>query len=336
MPFNRQYPKNNALHASYAQPVSGHTQPLAIVHYSHAPASIALVDDILHLTIPCRHAQLNEYWKPVVPSSDGSFCKESHISDRSGWSTDGDNLFAAYLIPDESELALSSERAYEFLINLSQNLGYTNIYRIWNYIGSINAPNTYGLERYRDFCVGRANAFEALNYAPSALPAATGIGFQDGGICIFLIARKTPNAVNIENSLQVPAYQYPQIYGPKSPSFARATVLDTQVGKYLYVSGTASIRQHSSLTDNLDQQIAITIENIRNLIKVTQVKFNFSHDYLCDSLKIYVRNEQDAPFIASAFQAAFNIKADSAPVLISDICRSELSLEVEGIFKCPL
>lgn len=336
MPFKRPNPKNNALHATYSQPVSDHAQPLAIVHYRHAPASIALVDDVLHLTIPCRHAQLNEYWKPVIPSFDGLLFKESHISDRSGWSTDGDNLFAAYLIPDEPELALSSQHAYDFLINLSQKLGYTNIYRIWNYIGYINAPNTHGLERYRDFCIGRANAFEDLNYAPSALPAATGIGFQDGGVCIFLIARKTPHAVNIENSLQVPAYQYPQIYGPKSPSFARATVLDTQAGKYLYISGTASIRQHSSLTDNLDQQIAITIENIMNLIKSAQIKFNFAHKYLCDSLKIYVRSEQDAPFIASAFQAAFNIKAESAPVLISDICRSELSLEVEGIFKCPL
>lgn len=333
MPFDRPSPTNNALHASYTQDVSKKKRPLAVVHYSHEPASIAFIDDILHLTVPCHHGQLNEYWKPVVPASDELFHKENQITDRSGWCADGENFFAAYIIPDEPELALSSQHAYDFLINLSKKLGYTNIYRIWNYIGHINALNANGLERYRDFCIGRANAFDDLNYVPSALPAATGIGFQKGGVSIFLIARKTPHAVNIENSLQVPAYQYPQIYGPKSPSFARATVLETQVGRYLYVSGTASIRQHRSLTDSLEQQITMTIENIKHLIKTAQFDFNYSHEYICDSLKIYVRHEQDASFVASAFHAAFNVAPENAPVLISDICRSELSLEVEGIFK---
>ena len=325
--------QNSALIPSYGHTSCTHKNPLAIVKYCNAPPSLSLVNGNMNLTIPCNASDITEYWCPITKNSAMTFQKESYVAENNGWCADGENIFAAYIIPDQPELSLSSEHAYKYLIELTQKLGYTNIYRIWNYIGRINTPNINGLERYRDFCTGRANAFEALNYAPSTLPAATGIGFHDGGIAIFLIARKTPEAINIENSLQIPAYQYPQCYGPKSPSFARATMIDTQDGQRLYISGTASIRQHASLTDSLEQQISITIENIQNIIKTLRADSKYPKEYLCDSLKIYVRHEQDAALISAAFQDAFNIAAKNAPVLIADICRSELSLEVEGVFR---
>lgn len=333
MTFNRKHYAYSALIPRYGAPSSINGDALAIVHYCNAQPSFSLENGILHLTIPSSLSSLDEYWVPTNIRPDIAFQKESHVTGHSGWCADGENLFAAYSIPDEPELALSAQHAYEYLIGLVQQRGYTNIYRIWNYIGCINAPNSNNLERYRDFCIGRANAFEAMNYAPSTLPAATGIGFQDGGVSIFLIARKTQQALNIENPLQVPAYQYPNLYGPKAPSFARATVIDTQDGTCLYVSGTASIRQHASLTHTLEQQIAITLENIQQLVSSASSSLKPVKKYLCESLKIYVRHTQDVPLVASAFRAAFGVTAENAPVLVSDICRAELSLEVEGVFR---
>lgn len=324
-------PSYGALVPGYASP---HTaQMLAVVHYNHGHPTLMCNNGVLHVCIPSTATQLAEYWYVPDQTSHQPRQTECHVTGNEGWCADGENLFAACLIPDGPELAHASKQAYEHLIKLAHTLGYINIYRIWNYIGSINAPNSNGLERYRDFCLGRAEAFETLNYAPASLPAATGIGLQEGGVVVFLIARKTPQATNIENPLQVPAYQYPQRYGPKAPSFARATAIETQNSLYLYVSGTASIRNHVSLCQNLNQQTCITIENIQTLLDETQKKFPaFTHVY-CDTLKIYVRHAQDIGAVADAFQNAFCVKPEHSPTLISDICREELSLEVEGVFR---
>lgn len=324
-------PLYGALVPSYAPEPTADT--LAIVHYGPVHSTITCKDGVLHVSIPSRNTQVSEYWQPVKSVSDQVTQTECHVTPNEGWCADGENLFAACLIPDGPELAPASKRAYERLIQLAHTLGYTNVYRIWNYIGSINTPNGNGLERYQDFCLGRAEAFETLHYTPASLPAATGIGFQQGGVVVFLIARKTPQATNIENPLQVPAYQYPQHYGPKAPSFARATVVKTHNGLWLYVSGTASIRNHISLHHSLEQQIAITIENIQTLLEETRKKFPDFKQVFCDSLKIYVRHHHDAPTVAKAFQNSFCVKPEKSPVFISDICREELSLEVEGIFR---
>ncbi|WP_406237110.1 hypothetical protein ACF3NX_07310 [Acetobacter orientalis] len=312
-----------------------HSKTLAVVHYKHEKSSITDENDILHVYIPFTSTPLTEYWYSLNIPTDSTNQTQCHATGTEGWCADGDNLFAACLVPDGPELAPASKQAYMRLIQLAEQLGYANIYRIWNYVGRINAPNNNGLERYRDFCLGRADAFEALKYAPTTLPAATGIGFQNGGVVVFLIARKAPQATNIENPLQVPAYQYPQRYGPKAPSFARATVIKVQNGFCLYVSGTASIRNYTSLTQNIEQEIAITIENIQQLLKTAATKYPTFKQSICDSLKIYVRHKKDIPLVSQAFQAAFGIEAAQAPVLISDICRAELSLEVEGVFRAP-
>ncbi len=56
------------------------------------------------------------------------------------------------------------------------------------------------------------------------MPAATGIGTSGEGVGFyFLTCRDGERAVkHVENS---PAYRYPLQYGPKSPSFARGTLL---------------------------------------------------------------------------------------------------------------
>ena len=83
---------------------------------------------------------------------------------------------------------------------------------------------------------------------------------------MFLLARRTRDTVNVENPLQMPAYEYPDTYGPRSPSFARATTVTTAGVASLYVSGTASIRGHRTVGATLEEQIKVTMENIDALL----------------------------------------------------------------------
>ena len=73
--------------------------------------------------------------------------------------------------------------------------------------------------------LGRAEAFSALADRFPQLSAATGIGTLSPGVDVAFLAAKPGRAVHLENPRQTPAYKYPSQYGPKSPSFARATFL---------------------------------------------------------------------------------------------------------------
>ena len=70
---------------------------------------------------------------------------------------------------------------------------------------------------------------------------------------VFAATEATPR--HFENPLQVPAYEYPGEYGPRSPSFARATVV-AQPGPCLFVSGTRDAcgtqRPDDELADRVD------------------------------------------------------------------------------------
>jgi chorismate lyase/3-hydroxybenzoate synthase len=306
-------------------------RPLATVRYIEGEAALATVQGAVHMAIPSAGNDMTEYWHALPRYS---------LSERTSgtrgavvWAGDEENLFAACLIEDRPELASATRQAYYELTTFANEYGYGNIYRFWNYIGRVNANNAAGLERYRDFCLGRAQAFEDLHFAPTALPAGTGIGFREGGVAIFLVARRTTEAVNVENPMQTPAYQYPRRYGPKSPSFARATVIRTDCGAILYISGTASVRKHDSVGDDLSSQIRITVENIKELLHAARKRHPELHNGRFESMKIYVRNKADLELVARAFRSEFDVQISQSPTLLADICRSELLLEVEGIFR---
>ncbi|HDG9776555.1 TPA: hypothetical protein PGG59_004990 [Raoultella planticola] len=134
-------------------------------------------------------------------------------------------LLCAGYIPASEQYAESTFNSYNVAFSLINNLNFPKIFRMWNFIPGINSENNAGLEVYRDFCYGRAKAFEQSYAAEWGMPAATGIGTLGHEICFYFIACRNSEINYIENSRQVPAYQYPQKYGPKSPSFARATNL---------------------------------------------------------------------------------------------------------------
>src|SRR4051812_16306051 len=122
------------------------------------------------------------------------------------------------------------------------------LYRIWNYVPQINRVDD-GLENYRRFFRGRSHAFEehfghGFQYQ---LPAASAVGALNGPLAVAFLAGQA-NPRHFENPRQVPAFEYPPAYGPRPPSFSRATLIRTAAEQELFVSGTAAIRGHATVS----------------------------------------------------------------------------------------
>jgi chorismate lyase/3-hydroxybenzoate synthase len=233
-------------------------------------------------------------------------------------------LFLAYQAPSSSNLAEQTNEAYTALLKTCKELGFKHLLRAWNYLDDINLGED-DQERYRQFCLGRHQAFSDFGFDPKAFPAASALGHHKPTLLIYLIASKQSN-IHIENPNQVSAYEYPREYGPKSPSFARAT-LSKALG-LAFISGTASITGHQTLhKDDCDKQLELTLENIQRLIshieqsESTQLKLSF--------FKVYIRHSKDLEQIKQAIEQRF----DDLPCLYlqADICRADLLLEIEAI-----
>jgi hypothetical protein len=114
--------------------------------------------------------------------------------------------------------------AYQAIFKTLHTKGYHFLLRSWNFIPKINGFNEAGIENYQAFCKSRALAYIDANIKDEQMPAATGIGSYSKNICGYLLASKRSDYRHLENALQRPAYEYPRRCGPKSPSFARATI----------------------------------------------------------------------------------------------------------------
>lgn len=231
---------------------------------------------------------------------------------------------------DIAPLQHTAESAYRQIFALMDDLGYPYICRFWNYMADINGIS-HGLERYRQFNVGRKVAFLACGReVASQLPAACALGLADGPLTIaFMLGRKAP--VAIENPRQVSAYEYPEEYGPRTPSFSRATLLRTEPDDLLFISGTASIVGHKTLHPS--DVVAQTRETLANLDAVIaeanrvlgQQKFDLRNIFF----RVYVRHAADLSLVRNEMQRLMG-GTIKAVFVQAEICRSELLLEIEA------
>ncbi|MES2013477.1 MAG: hypothetical protein V4445_06990 [Pseudomonadota bacterium] len=237
------------------------------------------------------------------------------------------------ILPHDSAIAplqQAAESAYRQIFALMDTQGYPYMYRFWNYMADINGVS-HGLERYRQFNVGRKNAFLACGReVAEQLPAACALGLVDGALTIaFLVGRQAP--VAIENPRQVSAYEYPAEYGPRTPSFSRATLLCAEQDALLFISGTASIVGHQTL--HPQDVLAQTRETIANLEAVIaeanrvlgQHNFNLQRMFF----RVYLRHAADLAVVQNAMQHHIGGKLNVVFVQ-ADICRQELLLEIEA------
>ncbi|MFO0123835.1 MAG: hypothetical protein ACK520_15400, partial [Inhella sp.] len=255
------------------------------------------------------------------------------------WQTDGQWAFGQLNLPEaDGALEQTAYRAYRDLFAALDDCGCPQLLRLWNYLPRINADGG-GLERYRQFNIGRQQAFMDAQRDPfEGAPAACALGTAGptlGGLSVrFLAGRVAPRPV--ENPRQVPAYRYSRTYGPRAPTFSRAALADAGGGRLaLLVSGTASIvGEH---TVHHDDVVAQTLETLRNL----QAVIDSAHQggsarYTLGGLQptVYVRHAADAVAVRQVLAQAEPAWRD-APCVQADICRADLLVEIEAHAFAP-
>ena len=238
-----------------------------------------------------------------------------------------DWLFGVLRVPaDEPDRAACA--AYLRLLDLIRTLHAGRLVRLWNYFPDINREQG-GLERYRRFCLGRHEAFASCGYPlDRELPAASAVGSKQGDLLIaFLAGRGECRA--IENPLQLSAYRYPSEYGPRSPSFSRAVRVRAPGQDGLFISGTASIRDHRTVGQGDSQtQCRVTLENLATLLaQVTAVPLSRLGG--AAHWKIYLRDPGLLAGVSEGLDRALD-PASPRLYVAGDICRMDLLLEIEG------
>jgi chorismate lyase / 3-hydroxybenzoate synthase len=212
-----------------------------------------------------------------------------------------------------------------------------HLVRVWNYLADINR-DTHGTERYRQFNSARQDALRSRGRALSGnVPAASALGAPSDSplVVYFLAARTQPTFV--ENPRQISAYDYPAEYGVHSPVFSRATVLRQQDRFTLFISGTSSIVGHRSLhPGDAAAQTRETLTNIKTLLAEGN-RVAPGAQFTAESLacKVYVRRPADLPLIQAEIRATLP-ESVRAVYLQADICRQDLSVEIEAAAMCPV
>lgn len=236
------------------------------------------------------------------------------------WECGDDLLFGSVLFSRAESLEAVTRDAYATLIADARSAGFPYFVRMWNYVGGINEHDD-GRERYQLFCAGRHDAFVAAGYHHDVdLPAASAVGMRGRGLVAYFLAAREPG-LQVENPRQVAAYHYPPEYGPKSPSFSRATVWKDRV----FISGTSSVLGHTTVHHgDVAAQLEETLQNIDAVLAQTGRTLNN-----VVSAKTYIRRAEDFELIQSRLEGLL----PSNLYLEADICRAELLLEIECVAK---
>ena len=254
------------------------------------------------------------------------------------YSHDGETLFGVVTV-NESELdpragsvplRQAAARAYGNVFELVDALGFAHLYRFWNYLSDINKAS-HGLERYRQFNLGRQDAFLARGYGEAdGFPAACALGSARGPLSLAFLAGHAPPQ-RIENPRQVSAYHYPERYGPRSPLFSRATRVKLRHRDVLLISGTASVVGHATLhAHDVIGQTRETLANLQALLDETNRATPYAaFDWRHLACRVYVRNPADWQHIQAELERGTG-QALNAVYLQADICRADLLVEIEA------
>lgn len=247
-------------------------------------------------------------------------------NDAVGWAAGKFGLFARRTVPAplEGDIAEATRQAWSDLLETVQAKGCPHLIRAWNHVPHINAGHGDD-ERYKRFCVGRHRAFETYGYTEDRYPAATAVGNFGDVLVVYLLACAEPGS-HFENPRQVRAPSYPRRYGPRPPSFARATRRADE--KLVFVAGTASIVGHRTLhPGDLTGQLEVTFGNIDRLLRTIPAR-NGAHHGL-DRVRVYLRDPQHFTLARTAIEK--HMPRAEAAYVHSEICRSELEIEIEGV-----
>jgi len=231
-------------------------------------------------------------------------------------------------------------------IMVTEQMPVSSIVRQWNYIEKITDCDVTGHQHYQDFNDARSLFYQSVQWV-DGYPAATGIGTQWGGVMIdidaLLCRDETVCVKPIDNPLQVSAHAYSQnvLLGEKdekldkktTPKFERAKAVWKKDHGFVYISGTAAIRGEQSLEGvGIEEQTLATLENIKYLVSAENLRQSgipVTKDaaYIC--FRVYVKRWED---MAKACEVITRQYPDLPAVYtLTDVCRSELLIEIEGM-----
>ena len=277
---------------------------------------------------------------PAVPTVDAWFSDGTVTTHRLGCAnvaTDGHWLHgSAQIDPADTEggLEQAAYRIYSDLFAALDHHTSPHLLRLWNYVPGINDHGD-GLEHYRHFNIGRQRAFiDAGRSAFEGSPAACALGTHGGPLRVFFLAGpKVPLA--IENPRQVSAYRYPDRYGPRSPTFSRAALADVGGGRQaLFISGTASIRGHATVhVGDVRRQTEETLTNIDAVLQAAHQQAHASVPAEALTCTVYLRHRHDLAAVLEVMAQRLGPHSHAVRtvvVLLADICRAELLVEIEA------
>jgi chorismate lyase / 3-hydroxybenzoate synthase len=277
---------------------------------------------------PCLHVGL-----PVLAGTgvERLLTETSEPSVRGGFTVfQRESLQAGFAVAAPGvELESAARGLYDRLLEVTEGL---HLYRIWNYVPQINA-STGGMENYRLFCRGRSLAFEG-KYGTGfrrMLPAASAVGMQSGSLAVgFFAGHAIPN--HFENPRQTPAFEYPPKFGPRPPSFSRATAVSIGAERRVYISGTAAIRGHDSVADHkLDGQLRCTVENLALIGQASGVGPDLGKSNGWQrAFRVFLRDPADLGVAKATLDRDLFHAGDGVSYMQADICRSELLVEIEA------
>lgn len=304
---------------------------LAVFEFGPSPLSSR---DPRHVPValrPLEEPARLEVWRSEGPVKTGTW--DGLRFAQGEWLTMG---HVAIDLRDGGDVRDASRRGYELLQAYLRQSPHPWPLKIWNYIPGIN-DGEGDAERYRRFCLGRAEAVPIDPGGSPPLPAATGIGTpsSEPALQIYFLAGGLPG-LDVENPRQVSAWRYPRRYGPRSPLFSRATILRMNGASQFLLSGTASIVGHQ--THHEHQAAAQLRESLRNVHSLLEEGHRLMGDARAaldadGVLKVYVRDAADYPTVRATLESA--IPAEVPRIYLEgDICRASLLTEIDGIVNC--
>lgn len=232
------------------------------------------------------------------------------------------------------------EQANDIFLKISQILSDTgmaisDIYRQWNYIPQITSMNN-GIQNYQEFNDARSIFYSGTEWS-NGYPAATGIGTCCGGVMIELLAATGGDTANhpIDNPMQIAAHSYSQnvlagnaakqLKQKTTPKFERARIMQNRI----YISGTAAIKGEASTSENnAVKQTADTMSIMDILVAPKNIPVQCKESRY-SLLRVYVKRKDDIPAVKEYMDTHY--PAPQKHYLLSDVCRPELLVEIEGI-----
>jgi hypothetical protein len=285
----------------------------------------AAITDAFGTGLPVIGGERVENLFPQIRPAGQAGCLSLYQS--AGW------LVGAATVPVAAGLEAATHTLYADILQAAAGW---HLARIWNYVPAINETGPEGLENYHTFCRGRSRAFER-QHGPNYkvfVPSASAVGCRPAALTVvFAASRALPR--HIENPRQVPAYDYPPEYGPRSPSFARATVVPGGSGPTVFISGTAAIRGHATVAPHCTrEQLLCTLDNLREISLACGLGPGLgATDGFSRFFKVYVRHVADQPAVAALLAERLLRPGDRVSYLHADICRQQLQVEIEATLQ---